>query len=106
MNTLQDKAYKLAASFYLSSCHDDWTGERLRKAILADPDSEDKQALADQQELEVWGPIERHICANCSMDDPNVGLDDLIEDLADAFVGFAKENRTNSSCENRKRILP
>ena len=57
MNT-SDEAYKLAASFYLSSCHDDWTGERLRKAILADINGEDKQALADQQELEVWGPIE------------------------------------------------
>ncbi len=91
MNT-SDEAYKLAASFYLSSCHDDWTGERLRKAILADANSEDKQALADQQELEVWDPIERHICANCSMDDPNVELDDLIDNLADAFMQFAKGN--------------
>jgi hypothetical protein len=91
MNT-SDEAYKLAASFYLSSCHDDWTGERLRKAILADANSEDKQALADQQELEVWEPIERHICATCSMDDPNVELDDLIDNLADAFMQFAKGN--------------
>jgi hypothetical protein len=90
MTTIQDKAYKLASTFYLSSCHDDWTGERLRKAILADPDSGDKQALADQQELEVWEPIERHICACCSMDDPNVELDDLIDNLADAFVQFAR----------------
>ena len=88
---LQDKAYKLASSFYLSSSHDDWSGERLRKAILADPDGDDKQALADQQQLVVWDPIERHICANCSMDDPNEELDDLIENLADAFVQFAKE---------------
>jgi hypothetical protein len=90
MTTIQNKAYKLASTFYLSSCHDDWTGERLRKAILADPDSGDKQALADQQELEVWEPIERHICATCSMDDPNVELDDLIDNLADAFVQFAR----------------
>lgn len=103
---MQDKAYKLAASFYLSSCHDDWTGERLRKAILADPDSEDKQALADQQELEVWEPIERYADSTWIYGDSNEVLDDLIEDLADAFVGFAKENRTNSSCENRKRMLP
>lgn len=91
MNT-SDEAYKLAASFYLSSCHDDWTGERLRKAILADANSEDKQALADQQEIVVWEPIERHICANCSMDDPNVELDDLIDNLAYAFMQFAKGN--------------
>lgn len=91
MNT-SDEAYKLAASFYLSSCHDDWTGERLRKAILADINGEDKQALADQQELEVWGPIEQHICATCSMDDPNVELDDLIDNLAYAFMQFAKGN--------------
>jgi hypothetical protein len=88
MNTIQDKAYKLAASFYMSSLHDDWSGERLRKAILADPDGEDKQALADQQELEVWEPIERHICANCMCGDPNEELDDLIENLADAFMQF------------------
>ena len=87
---IQDKAYKLASSFYLSSCHDDWTGERIRKAILADPDGDDKQALADQQELVVWDPIERHICANCLMGNPNDDLDDLIENLADAFVQFAR----------------
>jgi hypothetical protein len=91
MNT-SDEAYKLAASFYLSSCHDDWTGGRLRKAILADANGEDRQALADQQELEVWGPIEQHIYATCSMDDPNVELDDLIDNLAYAFMQFAKGN--------------
>lgn len=85
MNKLEDKAYKLAATFYLSSPHDDWTGERIRKAILADPDGDDKEALADQQELVVWDPIERHICANCSK------LDDLIGILADEFVRFASE---------------
>ena len=68
--------------------HDDWTGERLRKAILADPDGDDKQALADQQELEVWDPIERHIYATCMCGDPNEELDGLIENLADAFVQF------------------
>lgn len=88
MNTIQDKAYKLAASFYLSSMHDDWSGERLRKAILADPDGEDKQALADQQELEVWEPIERHIYMRCMCGDPNEELDGLIENLANAFVQF------------------
>lgn len=91
-----DEAYKLASEFYLSSCHDDWTGERLRKAILADINGEDKQALADQQELEVWEPIERHICATCSMDDPNVELDDLIDNLANAFMQFAKGSNPTS----------
>jgi hypothetical protein len=91
MNKLEDKAYKLAASFYLSSSHDDWTGERIRKAILADPDGDDKEALADQKELVVWDPIERHLEANCMMGDPNEDLDDLIEILADEFVRFASE---------------
>ena len=90
-----DEAYKLAASFYLSSTHDDWTGDRLRKAILADINGDDKQALADQQELEVWDPIERHICNSCSMDDPNEELNDLIENLADAFMQFAKQTNQN-----------
>ena len=91
MNT-SDEAYKLAASFYLSSCHDDWTGERIRKAILADINGDDEQALADQQEIVVCDPVERHICANCSMDDHNVELDDLIDNLADAFMQFANGN--------------
>ena len=93
MNTLEDKAYKLASSFYLSSCHDDWSGSRIRRAILADPDSGDTESLADQQQLEVWEPIERHICASCSMGNPNDELDDLIENLADAFIQFAKEEK-------------
>jgi hypothetical protein len=92
MTTLHDKAYKLAASFYLASSHDDWSGDRLREAILADVDSEDKQALADQQELEVWDPIERHIYASCSMDNPNEELHDLVDNLAYAFMQFAKGN--------------
>jgi hypothetical protein len=96
MTTIQDKAYKLASTFYLSSCHDDWTGERLRKAILADINGEDEQALADQRELEVWEPIERHICATCSMDDPNEELDDLIDNLANAFMQFAKGSNPTS----------
>jgi|LakMenEpi03Aug12_release.lakeMendotaPanAssembly.Ray.scaffolds.fasta_scaffold1159635_2 hypothetical protein len=89
MNT-SDEAYKLAASFYLSSCHDDWTGERLRKAILADINGDDEQAIADQQELEVWDPIERHICRSHPMADPYEELDDLIDNLAYAFLQFAK----------------
>ena len=92
MNTLQDKAYKTAASFYLSSSHDDWSGDRLRKAILASPDDDNKEALADQQQLVVWHPIEQHICANCSMDDPNVELDELIENLANEFMHFVKNS--------------
>ena len=90
MNKLEDKAYKLAASFYLSSTHGDWSGERLRKAILADADSDDKQALADQQELEVWNPIE-HFCADCLLGEPNEALDELIQNLADEFIRFASE---------------
>lgn len=88
MNTLEDKAYKLAASFYLSSVHDDWSGERLRKAILADADSDDTEALADQQKLEVWEPIERYADSTWIYGDPNEVLDDLIENLADAFMQF------------------
>lgn len=91
MNKLEDKAYKLAASFYLSSSHDDWSGERLRKAILADADSDDKQALADQQELVVWEPIERYADSTWIYGDPNEVLDDLIENLADEFIRFASE---------------
>ena len=92
MNTLEDKAYKLAASFYLSSSHDDWSGSRIRRAILADPDSGDKEAIADQQELEVWDPIERHYYySSHPMAEPYEELDDLIQILADEFVRFASE---------------
>lgn len=91
MNTLEDKAYKLASSFYLSSSHDDWSGARIRRAILADPDSGDKEAIADQQELVVWDPIERHYYSSHPMAEPYEELDDLIESLADAFVRFASE---------------
>jgi len=90
MNTLEDKAYKLASSFYLSSSHDDWSGSRLRRAILADPDSGDKEAIADHQELEVWDPIERHYYSSHPMAEPYEELDDLIENLADAFIQFAR----------------
>ena len=92
MNTLHDKAYKLAASFFLSSMHDDWSGSRIRKAILADIDGDDEQAIADQQELEVWDPIERHIYGSHPMAEPYEELDDIIDNLADAFMQFAKEN--------------
>ena len=93
MTTIQDKAYKLAASFYLSSMHDEWSGSRIRRAILADPDSGDDEAISDQQQLEVWDPIERHICGSHPMAEPYEELDDLIELLAEAFLGFAKEER-------------
>jgi hypothetical protein len=74
--------------------HDDWSGSRIRKAILADIDGGDEQAIADQQELKVWHPIERHIEYNCSaMDDPAEILNDLIQNLADSFVQFAEENQ-------------
>jgi hypothetical protein len=89
MDTTQEKAYKVASTFYLSSDHDDWSGERIRKSILANEDCED--ALADQQKLEIWEPIERHINSCHPMADPYEELSDLIENLADAFVQFAKE---------------
>jgi hypothetical protein len=95
MTTIEDKAYKLASGFFLSSNHDDWSGARIRKAILADEDGDDKQALADQKTIIVWDPIERHIESNCGVYGGGAGeeLDDLIENLASAFVNFANENR-------------
>jgi len=93
MNTLHDKAYKLAASFFLSSMHDDWSGSRIRNAILADEDSGHHEALADQQQLEVWTPIDEFIQGGCHpMANPYEELDDIIDNLADAFMQFAKEN--------------
>lgn len=87
---MHNEAYKLASSFYLSSIHDGWSGERIRKAILADPDGDDKDALADQQQLRVWDHIEQHIENKHGMEDPHEVLDDLIQNLADAFVQFAR----------------
>jgi hypothetical protein len=89
MTTIQDGAYKLAASFYLSSCHNDWSGERIRRAVLAEEDGP-PEALADQRKLVLWEPIEEHL-----FDDrypkagPREELDALIGYLADAFVEFA-----------------
>lgn len=97
MTTIEDNAYKLAASFYLSSEHDDWTCDRLRKAILSDKDDEDEGVLADQQSLEIWEPIERHINSCHPMADPYEELSDLIENLADAFVQFAKNHNSNQT---------
>jgi hypothetical protein len=91
MDTTQEKAYKIASTFYLSSDHDGWSGERIRKSILANEDCEDDDALADQQKLEIWEPIERHINSCHPMADPYEELSDLIENLADAFVQFAKD---------------
>jgi hypothetical protein len=34
MTTIEDKAYKLAAGFFLSSNHDDWSGARIRAAAF------------------------------------------------------------------------
>jgi hypothetical protein len=93
MNTLFDNAYKLASTFFLSSCHDDWSGSRIRNAVLADIDGDDKRVISDQQELVIWDPIERYLDVSCSpMSDVFQELDDLIEGLAHAFVDFAKEN--------------
>lgn len=87
---MNNEAYKLASSFYLSSVHDDWSGERIRKAILADIDGEDAEALADQDKLEVWYPIDRYLETSHPMGNQNEALDELIENLADAFVQFAR----------------
>lgn len=89
MTTIESDAYRLAASFYLSSMHEDWSGERIRKAILADEDTEDEQALEDQKLLEVWQPIERHLYGCHPMASPMEELDDLIQNLADSFIEFA-----------------
>ena len=92
MNTIHDKAYKLAASFYLSSMHDDWSGSRIRNAILADEDSGHHEALADQRELEVWTPIDEFIQGSCHpMANPYEELDELIDGLAHAFMKFREE---------------
>ena len=96
INTIHDDAYKLAASFYLASSHDEWSGDRIRKAILAGIDGNDEQAINDQQKLEVWEPIERHIELTCHpMSDAYEELDDLIEILSKAFVQFAEQNNTS-----------
>jgi hypothetical protein len=92
MNNIKDKAYKLAASFYLSSMPDDWTGERIRKAILSEVECDDDQAIADRKEIELWLPIERHI-NDCFMSEPAEELDDLIQSLASSLLQFAKENQ-------------
>jgi len=95
MTTIEDKAYKLAAGFFLSSNHDDWSGARIRAAILADEDNDDDQTIADQKTIIVWDPIQQHIESNCNgMYGGGAGeeLDDLIENLAAAFVNFANEN--------------
>jgi hypothetical protein len=89
MNPNQDKAYKLAASFYLSSIHKDWSGERIKKAILADEDSDDEQAIEDQKFIEVWQPIKNNLYGCHPMARPMEELDDLIQGLADAFMEVA-----------------
>ena len=92
MNTLFDNAYKLASTFFLSSCHDDWSGSRIRNAILADEDSGHHEALADQRELEVWTPIDEFIQGSCHpMANPYEELDELIDGLAHAFMKFREE---------------
>ena len=92
MNTLQDKAYKLASTFFLASIHDEWSGSRIQAAILADPDDGDAQAVSDQQQLLVWDPIERHLESSHPMEDPYQGLDDIIDGLSDAFLQFANDS--------------
>jgi hypothetical protein len=88
------EAYKLASSFYLSSIHDEWSGKRIRGAILADEDESDEQALSDQQQLRLWDPIEQHVTDRSPMADPKDELDDLIDSLATSFIEF-KEDGNN-----------
>lgn len=97
-------AYKLASSFYLASTHGDWSGERIRKAILADPDGDDTEALVDQQELEVWDPIERHIENRHVMEDPHEVLDGLIENLANALLQFARGGNVSHAPTNAQHL--
>jgi hypothetical protein len=95
MNAKQQQAYKAAASFYLSSTHDDWSGERIRKAVLADIDCDDDQAISDQRKIKVWEPIESHLDDCHPASSPGEELDSLIQNLAKSFLMFANTHGKN-----------
>jgi len=88
----QARAYKLASTFYLSSSHEDWDGDRIRAAILADSDIEDPVGTAheDQSAVTVWEPIDRHLECRSLMECPRAALDEIISVLAGSLVRFAE----------------
>lgn len=88
----QARAYKLASEFYLSSSHEEWDGDRIRAAILADSDDDNvnKDALEDQSAITVWEAIERHLEFRSLMDCPRAALDEIISVLAASLVRFAE----------------
>ena len=86
-NSIHAAAYKLAASHFLSSTHEDWTAARLFAAIESDEDSDDwLTSELDRDQVYPWIGIE----ASCedAMLDPWVRLQEYIVGLAEDFIEF------------------
>ena len=90
-NPLHAAAYKLAATHFLSSDHDDWDAVRLFNAITADEDTDHWLASElDRHFVFPWKGIE----ASCThpMCDPWVQLQEYMVSLAMDFVAFTEGN--------------
>lgn len=84
---VKDKAFLLAASYFLAGWPDDWSADRLRRALAQDGDeySEADAALIDHVDFLSF----RHLHP---MDDPALELYEMIEDLASGILNFNKES--------------
>lgn len=92
MEAQQSRAYKVASTFYLASSHEEWDGDRIRAAILADSDDDNvnKDALEDQSAIIVWEAIERHLEFHSLTKCTRAALDEIISVLAASLVRFAE----------------
>lgn len=104
-NSTHAAAYKLAASHFLSSTHEDWEARRLFDAIESDEDSDDwLTSELDRDQIYPWVGIE----ASCEdvMLDPWVRLQEYIVGLAMDFVEFRTSTVPPASPSHCCRTVP
>jgi hypothetical protein len=86
-NPLHAEAYLIAAGHFLSKWPKDWSAERLALALLADEYSVDNQQ-EDQKQIEVWEAISKFELNPMDDANPFAFVEELINNLAEDFVGF------------------
>jgi hypothetical protein len=86
-NPLHAEAYLIAAGHFLSKWPQDWNAERLALALLADEYSVDNQQ-EDQKQIKAWEAISKFELNPMDDASPFAFVEELINNLAEDFVGF------------------
>jgi hypothetical protein len=82
-NPIHAAAYLKAASFFLSGWPQEWDAETLAMALL-------DEESPNQSKVILWDAINNRTYA---LDDPHLESEQMISDLAEAFVNFLEENK-------------